>query len=164
MPRGKRDVTKLRNYTSAISVQQTLSEIDALLLANNSSGISKVFRDGEVVEIIFTIKDQDQYQLNVQISVDVESVKQVLVEEMQSSRSRKIRADTLSNVEDQAKRTAWRLQYEMLALQMSAIKLKQAKIDQVFLANIVSQNGTTIYSALSSGKTKLLGLTHEKET
>jgi len=162
MPRGKRDVTKLRNYTSAISVQQTLSEIDELLLANNSSGISKVFRDGEVIEIVFTIKDQDGYQLNVQISVDIESVKQVLIDEMQSSRSRKIRSDSLNNIEEQAKRTAWRLQYEMLSIQMSAIKLKQMKVDQVFFANIISQNGTTIYSALSSGKTKLLGLTHEK--
>lgn len=134
----------LKNYTSDVPVNQTVFEIEKILLQCGVGAISKDYNpSGRVMAVTFTIKLPNTTDIPVRIPVNEEAAIDALWldyvdgdkltadgSELQwHSRKKKKRADFV----EQGRRTAWRLMLQWIEVQMSLIQCKQADFREIFL-------------------------------
>lgn len=130
----------LKNYTSSVSAQTTISFIEAYLMECGATGIAKEINHGHVAAIIFEAPDDKGRKRLIKLPANVEGVHEFLWRDYASNavRPRKQKED----FRDQATRTAWKIMQDWCQVQMSLIKLKQADLLQVFLPYIWDGNQT----------------------
>jgi hypothetical protein len=123
----------LKNYTSEIPVERTISYIEAYLASCGVSGISKQFENKIPVAIFFHI-NLGAKNFTIRLPARVAEVQDWLWRQYCSgvSKPRKVKEDFA----EQAGRTAWRIQHDWVQVQMSLIRLKQADFVEVFMGFI----------------------------
>jgi hypothetical protein len=144
----------LKNYTSSVSSQTTISYIEAYLMEAGASGIMKKVEGGQVVALMFEIEmGNDVGKHLVKLPANVGEVHQYLWKDYVTTakRPRKVEADFL----EQAGRTAWKIVQDWVQVQVSMIKLRQMEPMQVFLPYIWDGN-QTYYEFLKDKKFKAL--------
>lgn len=136
---------KLKNYTSEVSVSQTISRIEHILIGSGVSGIQKEYHQnvaGKIVALTFTIRLAET-SWTIRMPVDEEKALQCLwlayadgdqltpngAEIQYGSRKNKKRGE----FRQQAERTAWKIMQDWIEVQMSMIQMQQADFQQVFL-------------------------------
>lgn len=142
----------LKNYTSSVPASTTIAYIESYLAACGVSGISKFYKDGRP-EALFFEATEDGRTFTIRLPAQVEDVLEYLWADYLTSvtKPRKKKEDFA----DQAMRCAWKIQQDWVQVQMSLVKLKQAKILQVFLA-FVWTGDKTLYQHLKNGGLKML--------
>lgn len=152
---------KIKNYTSDVPVDRTVSRIERALADAGVSQIHKEFGpDGGVAALLFTIAVEPEHNMTVRLPASPGRVADALYEQYraQTSRPRKKREDFL----EQAARTAWRLQQDWVEVQLSLIAMKQADPAEVFLSYIWdSRSHSTVYTRLLKSGFKQLQLTND---
>jgi len=119
---------KLRNYTSSVSVDRSVSLIEHELVRAGATHISKWYdKDKNLEGIMFQI-DSNGTLLMFRLPAKWRKCYKLFVEEI-----RRPRPGTEKRVQDQAQRTAWKLLYDWVSVQVSMIKLEQAEVIEVFL-------------------------------
>lgn len=142
--------TRIKNYTSTIPVDRTISRIEALLVRAGASNIQKDYREGALNSICFSVDGPNSKQLAVKLPANVDAV------------YKRMRADikrpqpgTLNRLKEQSARTAWKLMQDWLEVQISLIQMEQVEFLQIFLP-YVWDGKKTFYAALKAGEFKQL--------
>lgn len=149
----------MKNYTSSVSPDRTIAQIEVLLIKAGARSISKEYDKGEIVAVNFTILcPETKAPLGVRLPADAEAVFQVF-KKQRTSRSR-WNSGWEEKLRDQAKRTAWRLTYDWVAVQLSMIEMRQAELLQVFLPYLWAGK-TTFYESLKQDRFKALSYNGE---
>lgn len=147
----------IKNYTSGVPIDRTVSRIESALVSGGASNIQKDYKDGVLVAICFTVVYPDSgRRVAVRLPANVESVYDAMREAI-----RRPRRGTIEKVKEQAGRTAWKLMQDWIEVQMSLIKMRQAEFLQVFLP-YVWDGKNTFYASLKSSGFKMLTSGEEK--
>jgi len=119
----------IKNYTSGVPADMSVSLIEHRLVGVGATHISKMY-DGEpkrLMGITFQIPVNNNF-LTFKLPAKTEAVFKVLWKEI-----RRPQPSTKKNLEDQAERTAWKILADWVDIQISMIKLEQAEFIEVFL-------------------------------
>ncbi len=120
----------LRNYTSSVSVESSLSNIQRLLAQAGATHISTLYSSDdrhELIGVLFQI-NVGKLPMTFRLPSKVEIVYHHLWEDI-----RRPKQDTQKRIREQAARTAWKLLYDWVSIQVSMIKLEQVEAMEVFL-------------------------------
>lgn len=134
---------KLKNYTSGVPVERTISRIEQVLAQSGASGISKDYDNGSLVALSFRVALPTGRTVAVRLPANHDGVYQSLRKEM-----RRPRPGTLEKLRDQAMRTSWKLMQDWVEVQISLIKMQQVDFLQVFLPYVMVDNNRTFYAAI----------------
>lgn len=138
----------LKNYTTAISVEKTISEIQGKLAYVGARRIMSEYDDtGNIVALSFQL-ELDGQLLAFTLPTDWRPVAEVL---------NKQRAVSQSRLEEQARRTAWRITKDWIDAQVAIIETKMVTTTQVFLPYAVTHGGESMYQKFLSNSSLMLG-------
>lgn len=142
----------LLNYTTKVSTDKTVGEIQKMLAKAGAKAILSEYDDeGEVSAVSFKMLVSNQ-EIGFQLPIAPEKVLTVL----RSQRG----VETRYKTPEQAKRIAWRIVKDWVEAQLAIIETQMVKPEQVFLPYAITQTGETLYeSVISSGR--LLGEGYE---
>lgn len=136
----------LLNYTTKISVEKTLFEIQKELSSHGATAVLSEFdSDGNVIALSFKVL-MDGQEAGFKLPCDWRPVQQLLKNSRKASGS-----------EEQARRTAWRIVKDWVEAQMAIVETKMVTTDQVFLPYAIAKNGQTVYELIKESKLMLLG-------
>jgi hypothetical protein len=143
---------KLKNYTSSVQANTTISYIEAYLAQCGVTGISKQYENGVPVAIFFHI-EMPPSRYTIRLPAKVRLVQEELWKDYvnTSRRPRKTKEDFA----DQAARTAWKIQQDWVQVQMTLITLKQADFREVFMG-FLWDGKQSYFEMLEDGKFKQL--------
>lgn len=142
----------IKNYTSGVPVERTISKIESALVGSGASNIMKDYNKNGVLSAVcfFVIEPNTGQKRAVRLPANAEGVYNALRLEV-----KRPRRGTLEKLRDQANRTAWKLMQDWVEVQLSLIQMQQAEFLQVFLPYIWDGK-QTFYTAIKSGGFKLL--------
>lgn len=132
----------IKNYTSSVPIDRTISHIEQILAQSGASGIIKDYHEGKLTALCFRVALPTGRLVAVRLPVNQEAVYQTLRKEI-----RRPRPGTLEKLRDQAARTSWKLMQDWVEVQISLIKMQQVDFMQVFLP-YVWDGRRTFYAAL----------------
>ena len=133
----------LLNYTTEISIDKTIQEIQKCLAVHGASAILAEYDDeGMVVSISFQIV-MDEKKIGFKLPSDWRPVLKIL--ETQDGVGRKYRT------KEQAIRVSWRIIKTWVEAQMAIVETRMVKLDQVFLPYAVARDGRTMYEVVKAG-------------
>lgn len=142
---------KLKNRTSSVSVDKTISRIEQILAQAGANNIIKEYKDGVLDAFCFGIKlPPENRQILIRLPAHVDAVYDCL-----KGRLKKPRSGTLDNLKKQSERTAWKIIQDWVEVQMSLIQMQKVDFLQIFLP-FVFNGKTTFYESLKMQNFKLL--------
>lgn len=139
----------LLNYTTSISADKTIGEIQKLLVKAGARAILANYRDdGTIDALSFQMPVENGGQLvGFKLPCDPKPVLLILERDPKVPNRLKDR--------DQALRVAWRIVKDWVEAQLAIIETRMVKPEQVFLPYAVTPTGETVFERFESGK--LLG-------
>ena len=146
----------MKNYTSSVPASQSIHEIEKILIQAGARSVSKDYTsDGQISAISFTIfNPETQYPVMIRLPSDTEGA--FIVLKGYYKRPNKLTKTQLDSLREQAKRTAWKIVLDWVAVQMSLCEMRQAEMIQVFLPYI--WNGqTTLFQQMKASQTPCIG-------
>ena len=142
----------IKNYTSTVEASRSMARIEELLVEIGASNINKKYEDKVCTGLTFLYYDDRlQQTLAFHLKADSEELFKVLCKEV-----KRPQANTKSQLQAQANRTAWKILSDWTEIQCTMILLGQAKPLQMFLPFVYDvKNEETLYDKVVSGKMKL---------
>lgn len=140
----------LKNYTSTVPANKTISQIEEQLAAIGATHIIKDYANGVVTGISFSIPHNGKAPA-FQIPARIDVVYKVI------TKGKRIQARSIESYKEQSQRTAWRIIYDWVSAQCAMVRLEQAEALQVFLPYLLVKKGETLYQKVSTGGLNLLG-------
>jgi len=141
----------MKNYTSQVSVEKTISLIERFLAKAGASNILKNYDGGEISSISFTLFDPvSRKTVFIKLPARVGAVEKILYRKIKRPRN-----ETIKRIREQAARTAWKLMLDWIEVQLSLIEMEQVEALQVFLPYIWDGQ-KTFYQALKENNFKAL--------
>ena len=139
----------IKNYTTDVPVNKTVSEIHLLLADHGAKRILFDYgTDSKITAISFTI-DTPQGEQAVRLPANAERVRAVLhqqrINQRNGSRSQ------IDDSQEQAERVAWRIVKDWLAAQLAILETEMVTVQQVFLPYFLNRQGQTLYEVYISG-------------
>ena len=129
----------IKNYTSGVSVYQSLGEIQGALAAHGARKIMIDYTaDGQPSGITFGLED-GAAQAVFSLPANVEGVAAAFDRQ-------NVKGDW-----DQAARTAWRNIRDWVLAQMAFIESGAVQMDEVFLPYLMDKRGNTLYQVYKTG-------------
>lgn len=136
----------LKNYTSSIDHHVSMGKIEKLLVEAGATDISKSYDSNQVCSDIKFRMLIDNNPVFFKLPANVDACLRII----NSQRARKT-ADGYSKDREQAQKTAWKIVHDWVEIQLSMIRLEQAKPLQVFLPYVYDpESGTTLYDRIQS--------------
>lgn len=124
--RHSRDIIK--NYTTSISIEKTIGEIEKILSDHGADSIYKRYENGVPVALAFNlIIDGNSISFKLPIEED-----KILALFKDAVKAKKI-PQRYANDYEQARRTGWRIIHDWVDSQMAIVEIHIAKMEQVFL-------------------------------
>lgn len=145
---------KIKNYTSGVPAEKSISLIERELMEIGATGISKEILDNSVASISFSVSISGQ-RLEYRLPARISSVYDLLmknVKRAKGSGSGK-RRSTADTIKDQAERTAWKIILDWILAQGALIRLGQSNATEVFLPYMLIGNGknkTTLWTHMNT--------------
>lgn len=140
----------MKNYTSTVPVERTISRIEQILAKAGAGSIHKEYREGKATALSFSLQVSKERTVSIRLPADVGAVERILIDGIKRPHK-----ETLKRVTDQAARTAWKLMQDWIEVQISMIEMHQVEALQVFLPYIWD-GSRTLYAAFKEGGFKLL--------
>lgn len=141
--------TKIKNYTSSVPVERTVSYIEQELVKIGVSHIEKNYDNGSITGILFSIDKPKRIRFKIPADIDAAFEIIKTIPEYRSKNEEWLKA--------QAQRTAWRLVYNWVEVQVAMVQLKQAQAMQVFLPYVYdAARDQTFFEKLNNGNFKML--------
>ena len=129
----------IKNYTSTVSVNQSMAEIQGALASHGARKIMVDFDEqGQPEGITFGIETPAGPRAFA-LPANVEGVRAVFARQ-------KVKPQ-----EGQAERTAWRNIRDWVMAQMAIIEAGQVTVEEVFLPYLTDGRGRTLYQLYASG-------------
>lgn len=135
----------IKNYTTKVSVLQTVGEIQVILATH---GARKVMMDydpaGNVIAVTFGLEGVDEKIYGFRLEAKAHGVAAVMEREGK-------KCDPA-----QAERIAWRNIKDWIAAQVALVETEQASMAEVFFPKLIGKDQQTVYEAFHAGQ-PLLG-------
>jgi hypothetical protein len=149
-------MVKLRNYTSGVPVERSVSFIEKRLVETGASHIMKEYVDGVLAGIMFSLPGpKNNASIPIKLPANVEKCNRLLAAQVKRQRK-----GTLEKIRDQAERTAWKLLADWVDVQVSMIRLGQAEPLEIFLPYLFdAHRKQTFYGSLKESGFKALPFT-----
>ena len=136
-------VSRLKNYTAEVSVEESLTIIRQSLAAHKARRISfEADADGEISGITFMI-DIKNVAYVFMLPARFDRVRD-LVEQAWRNAGRPLRGEALTA---QAKRTAWANIRDWVTAQMALVESGMVRTEEVFFPYLLNQDGQTAFEA-----------------
>lgn len=140
----------IKNYTSEIPASRSMARIEELLVEAGASDIAKSYVEGTCTAIRFRMIING-LSVFFKLPANVQACFDVFWKEV-----KRPQPDTKKRLQDQANRTAWKIVSDWVEIQLTMIRLDQAKPLQVFLPYVWNeQNDETLFERIESNQ-KLL--------
>lgn len=133
----------IKNYTSSVPVDRTISRIEQVLAEAGANGIIKDYDGGKLVALAFKVALPTGREVSIRLPANHQAVYQTMRKEILRPRR-----GTLDKLQDQAMRTSWKLMQDWVEVQISLIKMQQVDFIQVFLPYVLVNPGQTFYAKL----------------
>jgi hypothetical protein len=141
----------LRNYTSGVPVDRSISAIETLLVQAGAGHISKFYEDQKCAGFMFQITI-DHNPINFKLPSDPLAVRRIMEAEV-----KKAHKGTMQRVAEQAERTAWAILRDWVHIQVTMIQMQQAEALQIFLPYAcVGGSDVTLFDKLKGSGFKQL--------
>jgi hypothetical protein len=143
----------LRNYTSSVPAIDSIARIEQMLVEAGATHIAKSYEGGSVSGILFQMIVREM-PLTFKLPAKVDPIRKAL-----RSGLKKPTPASDRRVIAQSERTAWKLVYDWVSIQVSMIRLEQAEPVEVFLPYLYNPaKDMTVFAALKEANfnTKLL--------
>jgi hypothetical protein len=122
----------VKNYTSGVPAETSISRIEQKLAAVGASGIMKLYGlDKRVSALVFQMPHGNRSH-SIKVPANVEACFQAMWKDY-CLRTSHPRQATKATLKDQASRTAWKLVQDWIDVQVSMIVMEQAEALEVFL-------------------------------
>jgi len=142
---------KLKNYTTNIPADKSITEIEQMLAGFGANAIMKEYRgDGRTSSLAFRIGE-----VGYKIPANTEKVFAAI------TAGKRIRNMRRNSWEEQSERVAWRVLKDWLHAQLSLIAIGQAEVEQVLLP--YAYNGRQTFYEMIKEKGGILHLTGSLE-
>jgi hypothetical protein len=129
----------IKNYTTEISAEKSMGEIQGLLRKVKVRGAYMSYDDdGEPIGLAFDV-ETNWGRRSYLLPADVDNVQRVLARQIGPHRATR----------EQAARVAWRLVKDWVAVQIAFIESGAAVFEQVMLPYMQDENGRTVYDLAS---------------
>lgn len=147
----------LKNYTSTVPADRSVSRIESLLVYNGATDIMKRYnkekRRLEAISFSIRVEGREVY---FKLPARIEAVEQIL-----NAKVRRRSPTTAQKSREQAERTAWKIICEWVEVEMALIELRQRTMMEVFLPCLYDvAKDQTFFEKLDQAKFK--GLLPEK--
>lgn len=147
----RRLLMNIKNYTSTVQAETSVSRIEKNLVKSGANNILKTYENGILKGIQFT-KELNGNTIAFKIEAKTEKIFHLLMAEF--SRPTDV---TRRNSNAQAERTAWKLISDWVEIQLSLIALEQVDFMQIFLPYVFDHSsGQTFYNRIKDSGFKLL--------
>ena len=127
----------IKNYTTTISVNKTIGEIQGILSKHGATAIMTEYDNGNVTGLSFKIMTP-RGELGIRLPSNTDRVFQVL--KNQRKNNNQVR-DTF----DQANKVAWRIIKDWIDAQMAILETEMVEMEQIFLPYVLNNKGKTLY-------------------
>jgi len=128
------------NYTTSISAEKTVSEIQKCLCSAGAKAIMTQYDDEQcLISIAFQI-DHDGQNVSFVLPAKIDKIYIILQNDDEVTRKLKTR--------EQASRVCWRIIKAWIEAQMALIEADQANLVEVFLPYAQDHTGQTVYQKL----------------
>lgn len=150
---AKTDRKSIKNYTTTISVEKTVAEIESLLARYGARRILKDFDENGISTLSFMIEVDGKY-VPIKLPVNADKVVEILNEQVKKGAIPKKYRNDIS----QARRIMWRVLLDWLDAQMTLVELGQRKLIEIFLADVldIKTNETLYQKVIKNGFTGYL--------
>ena len=138
----------LLNYTTKITPEQTIGEIQEMLRDYNVSGFLTEYEGRQVKSVTFSI-DLNSQRIGFRMPCNWRGVYEILKNDPKCSRNLR--------TEEQAIRVAWRIIHTWIKGQLAMVEVNMVTIPQVFLPYAVMRDGNTLSEHVVSNPQFLLG-------
>ena len=138
----------IKNYTTNIPVEKTITEIQKLLVQNGARGIALEYDEhGNIKDIFFKVI-VNQQELPFRLPAKADKVYAALHEGTPDHYHTRYGEQWRS----EAERIAWRICKTWLEAQITLINLEQAKMEEVFLPYLVMPSKKTLFETMEQNK------------
>lgn len=132
----------IKNYTSSVPVDRTISRIEQVLAKAGATGIVKDYANSCLVALSFKVTLPNGREVSIRLPANHNAVYQTLRNQVVRPRS-----GTLKKLHEQSMRTSWKLMQDWVEVQISLIQMQQVDFMQVFLP-YVWDGKRTFYAAI----------------
>ena len=129
------------NYTTSITVEKTVSEIEALLVKHHATGISKRYDAGRVTGLTFILRTREGEQLFA-LPVRTEPIYTLLHGRRQRIPYRQEKAIEAAD-RAQAERVAWRVAKDWLEVNLTLVSVGLAQVEEILFPWMLADDGRT---------------------
>lgn len=137
------------NYTTQISTDKTIGEIQVMLARAGAQAVLTEFDQGVLSSVSFRIATPEGL-LSFRLPAEIAAVSRILERDRKVPRKLQTR--------EQAARVAWRIIKDWLAAQLALLETRMVTIDQLFLPYIQRTDGRTLYEHVKASGFKQLAL------
>lgn len=138
----------IKNYTTSISVDKTIIEIQKLLVSKGAEKIMIDYENGEAVGLMFMLKAGDS-KIPVKLPARVKNVGVIMFKPKYNWQKTRW-SDLSMSQKEQAKRTAWRNIKDWIDAQIALVETEMVKIEEVFLPYIL-MGRQTVFEKFETG-------------
>lgn len=143
-------MSNLKNYTSDVAAHISMAKIEKLLVEAGATDVSKSYTDGMCSAVRFRMEVNGN-AVFFQLPANANACFEVMKAEV-----KRPRPDTFKNIRAQAEKTAWKIVCDWVEVQLSMIRLEQARALQVFLPYVYNpETNETLFDRVQ-GNMKLL--------
>lgn len=143
----------LKNYSTSITVEKTVGEIEKLLASHGAKRVMKEYDGGTITTVAFTV-ETPMGEMPIKLPARVDGILAILKD--QAARGK---IENRYCNEAQAARTGWRIIKDWIDAQMALVKVDMVKIEEVFLPYVYdSSKKQTLFEALRDRKIDLARL------
>lgn len=133
------------NYTTKVSVNQTVNEVHSILVKAGANAILNEYDlQGNISGVKFRLELKGE-QIFYVMPINVNGVTNAL------------KKDKKYRDEPHSRRVAWRIVKDWIEAQMAIVYAGMAEVPQVFLPYAQTDNGESVYQRIQSNGLKLLG-------
>jgi hypothetical protein len=139
----------LANYTTEVSAETTIGEIQKLLRKHGAIQILLDVKGAETLGVSFLIATS-KGTLPFKLPAEVDKTAQILLA-MRKNKPQTWQYDyktAMLRINEQARRVAWRTIYNWLVQQLAMIEINQVTLQQVFLPYLMVNSKNNLYEIM----------------
>ena len=138
----------LANYTTSVSAQKTVAEIQEILVKHGAKQILMNYSDDGVVESLSFIVATPYGNMPIRLPVNAKPILKVLERQ---------RVPRHLQTNEQAVKVAWRIVKDWVRAQMAILETEMVRMEQIFLPYMVTDDKKTLYETMVEKKFFLTG-------
>lgn len=141
---AKTERKAIKNYTTQVSVERTVVEIEKLLARHGARRVLKDYDENGISALSFMVNYNNQF-VPIRLPAKVDKVVSMLNEQVSNGKiPRKFRNDI-----EQARRIMWRILLDWVDSQMTMVEIGQKELLEIFLSDVCDINSSsTLYEKM----------------